>query len=140
MKKVLFVDDDQLVLELYRKRLEIAGFAVEVASDGLAAMRMANTFKPDVMVLDIMMPKFSGLDVLRYLRGQTAFKDLPVIVLSNMFVGGEQREAAAAGANRVLQKVTCTASELMAAIYDLLGEKPPEEPPAAAEKPPSEGQ
>jgi CheY-like chemotaxis protein len=136
MRKVLFVDDDQVVLGLYRKRLELAGFAVEVASDGLSAMKLANTFRPDVMVLDIMMPKFSGLDVLSYLRGQTAFKALPVIVLSNMFVGGEQRQAAAAGANKVLPKITCTASQLVASIYEVLGEQPPGEPPAPAAETP----
>lgn len=136
MSKVLFVDDDPVVIDIYRRKLQQAGFTVETATDGVAALGRLKSINPDVVVLDIMMPKFSGLDVLKYLRGQPGFQTLPVIVMSNMFFGSEQREAAGAGANRVLPKAGCTPAALIAAIREVLGqppsgETPGETPPAA---------
>jgi CheY-like chemotaxis protein len=130
MKKVLFVDDDPVVVSIYRRKLEQAGYAVETAPDGLDAMKLANSLRPDVIILDIMMPKFSGLDVLRYLRAQPGLKEMRVVVLSNMFFGGEQREAAGAGADKVLPKVGCTPALLIDTIREVLGETGPENPPA----------
>lgn len=122
MSTVLFVDDDPVVIEIYRRKLLQAGFTVETAMDGVTALGRVTALKPDLVVLDIMMPKFSGLDVLKYLRAHPTFKELPVIVLSNMFFGSEQREAAAAGATRILPKAGCTPASLIATILEVLGQ------------------
>ncbi|MGC3957625.1 MAG: response regulator [Verrucomicrobiota bacterium] len=60
MKKILLVDDDALVLELYRKKLTQGGFDVHTALDGLEAIKLLGSFTPDFVVLDLMMPKLSG--------------------------------------------------------------------------------
>ena len=64
MSKLLLVDDDPVIAEIYRRKLAQQNFQVEVAPDGLAAMKVLPEFKPEIVVLDIMMPKFSGLEVL----------------------------------------------------------------------------
>jgi CheY-like chemotaxis protein len=137
MKTILFVDDDAVVVEAYRKKLLEADFHVETASDGLAALKMLHATQPDVVVLDMMMPKFSGLEVLKYIRSTPALNNVRVIVLSNMQFGGEQREAAAGEAHKTLAKSECTPTILIDAINEVLtasADKPSSESP----KPPSD--
>jgi CheY-like chemotaxis protein len=120
MKKILFIDDEALILEIYRTKLQQYGFRVDTATDGLEALRMMRSSRPDVVVLDIMMPKFSGLEVLKYIRAEPALKDLRVVVLSNMFVGAEERQAATAGADKALLKSGCTPALLVEAINEVM--------------------
>ena len=133
--------DDPLIEMIYRKKLLEAGFQVDIAMDGLAAMKLLHSAPPDVLVLDVMMPKFSGLEVLKYIQSQAALKDVRVIILSNMQFGGEQREAAASGADKTLAKSDCTPTTLVAAINEVLAaprtmpaSKSPDEPPADVER------
>ena len=74
MKKILLVDDDPVILEAYRKKLLEAGFQVDIASDGVAAIKLLHLTPPDVVVLDVEMPGLNGLDVLRYLHSDTSLK------------------------------------------------------------------
>ncbi|MGN6554323.1 MAG: response regulator transcription factor, partial [Verrucomicrobiota bacterium] len=68
MKKILLVEDDALIARIYRQKLTEAGFEVIVAPDGLEAMKQLPGLHADLVVLDILMPKLSGLDVLRFIR------------------------------------------------------------------------
>lgn len=120
MKRILLVDDDPVIVHIYREKLERAGFQVETASDGLVAMKMLHTVKPDVMVLDMMMPKFSGLEILKYVRSQATLNNVRVVILSNMHFGGEQREAASDEADKALPKSDCTPELLVEAINEVL--------------------
>jgi CheY-like chemotaxis protein len=113
MKRILLVDDDPLVLRIYGDGLRLRGFEVESAEDGLAAAKCLQKTKPDAIVLDLMMPKLSGVEVLKYVRGQPDLAKVPVVVLSNAYMTDLAREAAAAGATKGLIKVACT-PELMA--------------------------
>jgi CheY-like chemotaxis protein len=83
MKTIFLVEDDPVVVHVYRAKFLREGFAVEVAQDGLAALKMLQTIKPDVVILDLMMPKMNGVDVLKYIRSNPALKKTPVIILSN---------------------------------------------------------
>jgi len=123
MKTILLVEDDLVVLAAYQERLQHAGFHVETALDGLAAMKLLHSAKPDVVVLDMMIPKFSGLEVLKYIRSEAWLKDVGVIVLSNMLFGSEQREVAAFEADRTTTKSECTPVRLIAAISEVLATK-----------------
>ncbi|MFH2202066.1 MAG: response regulator [Elusimicrobiota bacterium] len=82
-KKVLLVDDDEDLLEIYELKLLKAGFDAETANGGLAALRKMETFIPDVVVLDLMMPNCSGFDVLLKLQQRAAPRP-PVIVISGV--------------------------------------------------------
>lgn len=119
MKKVLFVDDDAVILQIYRPKLE-QFFLFDMAPDGLEALKKLHSFKPDVVVLDIMMPKFDGIEVLEYIRSNPALKNLRVVVLSNMFIGAEQRQAAADKADLALLKSSCSPEQLVEAINQIL--------------------
>jgi CheY-like chemotaxis protein len=81
--RVLFVEDDPAVAQMYRLKLELDGYAVEVACDGLQAVQMATCNPPDIIFLDIRLPKMDGLGVLEALRGDARTRDVPVVILSN---------------------------------------------------------
>jgi DNA-binding response OmpR family regulator len=80
---ILFVENDAVAMTMYQKRLQREGFHVETAEDGIAALRVLSEMTPDLVVLDLMLPKFSGRDVFDYMRADAQFKNVPVIIFSN---------------------------------------------------------
>lgn len=119
-KCVLLVDDDPLILRIYEASLAAQGFRVETAADGLAAMKALRAVKPEIVVLDLMMPKFSGVEVLKFMRSQPDMATLPVIVLSNAYMDDLTRGASTSGAQKILLKVRCTPSILFESIQEVL--------------------
>jgi len=124
MKRILLVDDDPVILLVYREKLLDAGFHVDIAMDGLVAMKLLHSAPPDVVVLDMMMPQFNGLEVLKFIRSEPALKNLRVIILSSMFFGVEQRQAATGEADKALTKSDCTPALLIEAINEVLATSP----------------
>lgn len=82
--KVLIVDDEQSVLEMYGQRIKEEDFEVLTASDGQTGIDLAIKEKPDVILLDIIMPQLNGLDVLKILKEKPETKDIPVFLLTNL--------------------------------------------------------
>src|SRR5437879_9303655 len=80
---VVLVEDDPSLLEMYRLKLELDGYRVNTALDGDEGLKKAGDLAPDIIVLDIRLPKMDGLEVLRKLRSQEKTRDIPVIILSN---------------------------------------------------------
>ncbi|MBF0431967.1 MAG: response regulator [Fibrobacteria bacterium] len=93
--KILLADDEPDIVRTVRKRLEISGFEVATAQNGLEALEKLKEFKPDLVVLDVMMPELNGHQVCRTIREAPDTCDLPVIMLtakaqeSDKFWGGE---------------------------------------------------
>jgi DNA-binding response OmpR family regulator len=81
--RVLFVEDDAAVAEMYRLKLELDGYTVTIASDGEEGVKMAKESPPDIVFLDIRLPKMDGFSVLESLRADATLKNIPVIILSN---------------------------------------------------------
>ncbi|HEY4025203.1 MAG TPA: response regulator [Candidatus Dormibacteraeota bacterium] len=81
--RVLFVEDDPEVAQMYRMKLELDGYAVDVAMDGVQAVEMATGNPPDIIFLDIRLPKMDGFRVLEILRDDDRTRDIPVVILSN---------------------------------------------------------
>lgn len=81
--RVLFVEDDPAVAQMYKLKLELDGYDVRVAADGLQALEMARGEPPDIIFLDIRLPKMDGLGVLEALRQDERTKTVPVVILSN---------------------------------------------------------
>src|SRR6266581_6748967 len=81
--RVLFVEDDVSVAQMYRLKLELDGYTVDVAGDGLVALEKARTMHPDIIFLDIRLPKLDGLGVLEALRADATTASIPVVILSN---------------------------------------------------------
>lgn len=101
---VLVVDDEPLTQDLLRMMLEPVGFRVSGAEDGMEALACVKACKPDVMILDVMMPKLDGLSVCRALRSNPETADLPIVMLSGKVSFGAEDEGLAAGADLYLTK------------------------------------
>lgn len=81
-KKILLIDDDQTLCQMYKDRLEASDFIVETAHNGEEGFTKAVDLKPDLILLDIMMPKINGYEVFKRLRGEEATESTPIIFLT----------------------------------------------------------
>ena len=104
MKKILVIEDDPVMAHVCQRLLTKHDFEVEVANDGAKGLQLLNEYKPDLVLLDLMMPKTNGVEVLTRLRAQEAFRNLPVIVLTNACVPTLIEQASKAGATHILDK------------------------------------
>jgi len=87
MTKIAIIEDDQAISQMYRIKFESEGFTVETAENGKLGLALTETMKPDIILLDLMMPEMGGDEMLQLLRKTPWGKDIPVIILTNM---GEQ--------------------------------------------------
>jgi CheY-like chemotaxis protein len=110
MKRLLLVDDDAVVMRTYRDRLSAHGFQVNTAASGTAAIAFLRAAKPDVVVLDLMMPDLSGVDVLKFIRSQPRLATTPVVVLTNAYLNDLGRQAATIGIEKAFLKADCSPS------------------------------
>lgn len=124
MTRVLLVDDNPVVMAVYRSGLSMAGFTVDAAADGEAALAQAAATIPDVIVLDLMLPKIDGFEVLRRVRADPRLKDVPVLVFSNSYTSERTNEVWAAGATQVLAKATMTPKKLVEVLQAVVPPKP----------------
>ena len=124
VKKILFVEDDPVVLALYRNRLQREGFEVLFAEDGEVALNILSRVRPDLVVLDLMLPKVNGEEVLKHIRSDARLKATPVIILSNAYMADLAQKAMQSGANKGMLKTECTPARLVEAIQDMLGYDP----------------
>ncbi len=102
--KVLIIDDEQMILDMYSESLKGAGFEVICATDGQTGISLAQEQAPDVILLDIIMPKYNGLDVLRDLRANDKTKDIKVYLLTNLPKEASGEKAQQLGASGYLVK------------------------------------
>jgi two-component system cell cycle response regulator DivK len=119
-RKILFVEDDVLVARIYRRKLEDAGFNVLVAEDGLLATKLLKEFRPDLVVLDLLIPRLSGLDVLKFIRQDPELKPTRVVVFSNAFLKNLWEEVAALGVHEMLLKSSVTPPQLIETVSKIL--------------------
>lgn len=84
MKKIFIIEDEQSLREILTERLKDAGFEIEVALDGAEALEKLKTITPDVILLDIILPKVDGFTVLEKIKEDLRIREIPVIVLSNL--------------------------------------------------------
>lgn len=80
--KILIVDDDMTLRELYEERMKQEGYVILSASDGEEAIEKATKEHPDLILLDVMMPKINGIDVMKMLREKDETSDIPIIILT----------------------------------------------------------
>lgn len=122
MKKILIIEDNQIVANVYRNKLAVEGYQTEIALDGETGLKIMRTFQPDIMILDLMLPKMSGVDVIKAVRGETAFAKLPIIVFSNTYLTNLIQEAWKAGANKCLSKASCSPKEVLDVVRHTVGD------------------
>ncbi len=84
MKKIAIIEDDASLSEMYQMKFETAGFEVRVAKDGKLGIELCRTYKPDIILLDLMMPEMTGDEMLRELRETDWGKDIKVLIMTNV--------------------------------------------------------
>jgi CheY-like chemotaxis protein len=100
----LLVDDDDLVRRSVRQALEPTGWKVTEAENGQIAVDSLTAARPDVIILDLMMPKMDGFEFLNELRGRPDWRDIPVVVITARDLTDEDRERLNGGVERIIQK------------------------------------
>ena len=139
MSKILLVEDDINLREIYSARFAAEGYQVITASDGEEALATAVRERPDLIVLDVMMPKISGFDVLDILRSTPETKETKVIMMTALSQEGDRQRGEALGANRYLVKSQVTLEDVVNVVKEELGggaapsagaTTPPAPPPA----------
>src|SRR3990172_6138270 len=83
MPKLLLVEDDELLIRMYRTKLERENFEVYTAQDGEECLAKIRELKPDILLLDIVMPKLNGVEVLKRVKAKPELKEIPVVILTN---------------------------------------------------------
>ena len=122
--KVLLVEDSKFLRMANEHALSRAGYEVSTAADGEEALRVVNDKRPDIILLDMMLPKISGLEVLRALKANPATSDIPVIVLTSLSQTNEEKlrsEGAAAYFEKSALELEKSSDRLMATIQTVLG-------------------
>lgn len=120
-KRILFVEDDDALAGVYIVRLQAEGFDVKRVADGEQALAAATEFKPGLILLDIMMPKISGFEVLDILRNTPETANVKVIVLTALSQASDQEKAKQLGADDYIVKSQVVISDVIARIKNLLG-------------------
>lgn len=114
MKKILIAEDEEILLNVLKDRFEADGWEVSLAKDGVEAIEAIKKFLPDLVLLDLVMPKKDGFEVLKEVRTNPEFKTLPIIVvLSNLGSDEDIKKALALGANDYFVKTQHPMSEIV---------------------------
>ena len=120
---IALVEDEAILSELIQEELERRDFTVCVAANGKEGWELIQKEKPDLVLLDLLMPQMSGYDVLTHLRAHVALKGIPVIVISNSGQAGDLNRAFACGADDVLIKADFNPDQVVNKVVDLLKRK-----------------
>jgi CheY-like chemotaxis protein len=119
-KTILIVDDDQVVIQMYQERFQSHAFKVEVAGTGHQAMQRLRKEPVDLVILDLCLPGMDGVEVVRNIRTELALQVLPVIAISNAYLGRLGQAALQAGATRCVTKAESTPDQMLKFACELL--------------------
>lgn len=120
-KKIAIVEDDLAISQMYRLKFEAEGYDVAVAENGEVGLEVIEDFRPDVVLLDLMMPQMNGDEVLKAMRGQSWGKDTPVMILTNV---GKEEAAKTLGKLNVhsyIVKAEMTPKQVAERVKEVLG-------------------
>ena len=120
MAKVLLVEDDESLRLLYSKNLKAKNFEVETAVDGKDAFSKLKLFKPDLIILDIILPGINGIEILQILKGDAEFEKIPVIMLTSISEVNRIKECLDSGAKGYIMKDKRVSAEEIAEKVNLL--------------------
>lgn len=120
MTKVLLVEDDNNLREIYEARLTAEGYEISTAQDGEEALVVAKQLKPDLVISDVMMPKISGFEMLDILRNTPGLEHVKVIMLTALGQGEDRDRADSLGANKYLVKSQVTLEDIVKTAQELL--------------------
>jgi len=122
--RLLLVDDEPSIVKMVGKRLEIEGFEVLIAMDGQEALAKAQAELPDLIILDLMLPKLNGYEVCTMLKQDTRFQQIPIVMFTAKTQDKDEKMAMDCGANAFVRK-PFRAQELLEKVRSLLGAAQP---------------
>lgn len=120
MKKILFIEDEQTLQKTVGEVLKQEGFEALSALDGEIGLRLAQEEKPDLVLLDLVLPKKDGFEVLRELKASEDTRNIPVIVITNLEGVGDVEKALELGATTYLVKASYSLEDVVSKIKSLL--------------------
>ncbi|SRR6266536_382164 len=126
MAKILLVEDDAILVEMYQAKFELEGHEVRVATNGEECLEVLQEFRPELILLDILMPRLNGFHVLKEIKKQPELRQIPVILLTNLGeaeVDMNRELAAALGVSDYLIKSHHTPDEVVEKAMKTLGER-----------------
>lgn len=135
MAKVMLVEDDNNLREIYEARLQAEGYDIVTARDGEEALVVAKAEKPELVISDVMMPKISGFEMLDIMRNTDGLKDVKIIMLTALGQSDDQERADRLGADRYLVKSQVTLEDIVKVSHELLGDIAAEAVPVQAPVP-----
>jgi DNA-binding response OmpR family regulator len=138
MAKILIVDDDSLMVRMYQTKFKGDGFSVDTASNGEEGLEKAVANKPDLILLDVMMPKVNGLEMLQRVKRDIDIKDTPVVILSNVGEEGDVNKGLEMGAVSYLVKASYTPKQVVEKVKEILAGYKREVPEVKADSKASE--
>jgi two-component system alkaline phosphatase synthesis response regulator PhoP len=122
MKKILFIEDEAALQKAFSEVLRRADYKVISALDGEIALRLAKSEKPDLILLDLILPKKHGFEVLKELKEDPELKEIPVVVLTNLEKMEEVEKALALGAKTYLVKTRYNIEEILEKVKQILSQ------------------
>ncbi len=117
---ILMIEDDVFLAEIFKKRLEKVGYQVVLADNGEKGLSLAKKDKPDLILLDMILPKMNGFEVLKKLKRNKKYENIPVVVLTNLSSKQDIKKAFELGATEYLIKFHVTPKEIIEKIKELL--------------------
>lgn len=118
-KKILFVEDDVVLLEVLQRFLIDAGYEIAIAKDGVDALEKLKKEKPDLVLLDILLPRLDGFEVLKAMKAEKETSDIPVIILSNYGSPEDIKKGLELGALKYLVKASIAPEEIVRHIQQV---------------------
>jgi len=119
-KKILIIEDDPFLSEMYTAKLIKGGFTVEVAADGKKGIEKAKKMKPDLILLDIVLPKMDGFDLLEKIKKDSELKETIVVLLTNLGQKKEVEKGLALGADEYVIKAHFTPTAVVARVKEII--------------------
>lgn len=120
MTKILLVEDDPFLLKMYQKKFQIEGFDVQTAPDGEEGLIKIKSFIPDLVLMDVMMPKLNGIDAVVKAKADPAIKNIPIVILTNLSATDDAQAAVKNGAAGYLIKSDYTPGQVVDYVKKVL--------------------
>lgn len=120
-KKILVAEDEQSYASIYKLKLEKEGYRVFIAGDGEKAIEIAKKEKPDIALLDLIMPKVDGFEVIKTLKSDPELKSIPIIVFSNLGQTSDMEKVKDLGAEKYFVKANISIQKVIEEVRSFIG-------------------
>ena len=121
MQKVLYIEDEKFFADTVEKVLKTAGYDVQQAADGEAGLKLAREWKPNLILLDLLLPKIEGFEVLRQLKTDLATQSIPIVILSNLNSEDDVKKATELGAKHFFVKAVTMPTNIVNMVKGVVG-------------------